>query len=78
VAAWIALAAFISFYLAQRSLLAKYPPIYLAPRPPGWLLLSRNISLYVALGAGLVGLPRWQAILGLVATLCFYFLVMRY
>jgi hypothetical protein len=76
--AWIVLPAFVSFYIAQRVMLNQYPPVYMAPRPPEWLLLWRNFSLCIALLSGLIGLPRWQAILGLLATVLFLFLVGRY
>jgi len=78
VAVWIVLPAFVSFYIAQRIMLEKYPPVQMAPRVPEWVLLWRNVSLIIAVLSGLIALPRWQAIVGLLLTLLFVFLASRY
>lgn len=84
VAAWTALLAFVSMFVAENLLTTKYsggPWPEGMPRPSllEWLLIWRNVSFIVALVTGLISLPRWQSLVGLSLTLVYtYFVITSY
>src|ERR1700752_505581 len=78
VSAWVSLIAFVGFYFAQKYILDHYPPVYMSPKAPTWLLVSRNTCLFAGLVSGLLGLPRWQSIVALVGMVFFVYLAARY
>jgi hypothetical protein len=90
VAAWGAIAAFVSFFAAQQVIGSMNPAGYHAPWPSllptprsfETALWWRNLSLLFAVALALASLPRWQSILGLVLTVTYaaycYFLFAMY
>ena len=74
-AAWTVLPAFMSMFVAHQYLIHNFPVgDYLAPRPPQWVLMWRNVSLLMVVGCVLVSIPRWQSLLGIVGIVVFFFL----
>jgi hypothetical protein len=61
---------------------APWPSLLPMPRSFETAVWWRNLSLLLAVALGLVSLPRWQSILGLVLTLIYaaysYFLFAMY
>ena len=79
VAAWLVLPAFLSMYIANEQLNSTYPggpwPSGLErPRVLELMLMWRNYSLLVVLGASLISIPHWQSIIGIVGLVIFLLL----
>lgn len=73
VAAWLTLAACVSFFIASRYVSGHYPAMgYFGPRPPQSLLLWRNASLIAVAVCILISIPRWQSLLGIAALVVFF------
>ena len=78
IVAWVVIPAFLSMFVAEQLLESLNPhrngpwPQSL-PRPSlfSFLLWWRNISLLIAIGSGVISLPRWQALVGLSLTVAY-------
>lgn len=82
IAAWGTILAFLSLFVAENVIVELNPQgygpwPYLLPRLRSyeWALTCRNVSLVVALMAGVISLPRWQSLAGLSLTLLYTALI---
>jgi cytochrome c-type biogenesis protein CcmH/NrfG len=76
VLAWIAISGAVSVFLATWAIEPRYPTELArlgGPRAPEWMYTWRVTSLYVALLSTLLSLPRWQAIVALLAVITYAF-----
>jgi hypothetical protein len=78
VAAWIVVPAFLIMFMAHQHLIYNFPtPFPSGVERPNDLevtLMWRNYSFLVVAAASLISSPRWQSLLGIVATIVFLFL----
>jgi len=79
VAAWIIFPALLSMFIAHQQILSPQYccmplPLNAPTRPPAWILYWRNLSLLLAVVAILISLPRWQSLVGIAATILFFYL----
>lgn len=79
IAGWLTISAFACVLVADNAMInmnpqgtGPWPNTLPMPKSFAWWLLIRNASLLVALGAGLISLPRWQSILGLTLTVIWF------
>ena len=79
---WMTIAALISVVVANYQLKGKFPggpwPSHI-PRPASleWLLWWRNWSIIAVVVLGLLSIPQWQSVVGLIGLIIFLLLFTR-
>ncbi len=83
IAAWMTLAALVSVIAAHHQLNVSFPgrpwPDIARPSAFVTLLWWRNVSILAVVGFGLLSIPRWQSIVGIIGLITFlYFSISTY